>query len=236
MNDIYKYQATKDIIKQEASELWVLEKVEYTDGIQLHIVGCSYPQKGLPTPEALTAINSIKKILKTFNIFIFSTQRFETVCWPIMSSFILKEEYQQAFTKEFSKFFKGKTAEIISHIFEYDWAYRLRIQDLFTASTKEKLMKRPYREVKHLIQLNKERDYKEVSDKFKYVPYLFLIPSLRRSFRASLREIDYEKLCYDEGDRYWALQRIEYDSFGKNFDERKEMLQGYQVAQSIHIE
>lgn len=236
MPDIYQYAGGgEQIVKNEVSEIWKVDRVEYSQGIRVYLEGCSFPQKGLPTKEALFAINQVKKILKMFHIFIWSRKRFEELCWPVISPYILKEEYQQVFTKEFAKFFTGKTAEIISHIFEYDWAYRLRLQDMLGETTKDELLKQPYREVTRIVEINKQRDYKEVSDKFRFLPYIFLIPSVRRRFRHALKEIDFAKLQFDEGDMYWANQRLEYNTFGKTFEERTELLKGYQVVQSTHI-
>lgn len=224
--DIYKYSpASVNLVQEEAKQSWEIDRIEYKEGIKIYLKGCDFPQKGMPTPESILSVNQVKKVIKRIHIFIRSWTIFEELFWPIVQPFILKEEYQTPFTKEFAKFFNGKSALIISHIFEYDWAYRLRLQDLFFETTKEDLIKQPYREVRRLIKLNSQRDYEENVKKFKYIPYLFLIPSVRRKFRESLKEIEFTRLQPDEGDMFWMLQRIDYDSFGLTFKERENMLE-----------
>lgn len=257
MLDIYENGSETQQIAREAVESWEVEKIEYEGGVKIYLKGCDYPQKGIPTAQAIFMINQIKKLLltsvKTFHVFLafFSKQKlvdaFNTVCWGIISPYILKPQYRTDFSLELGSFMyrfmveygieevSAETfAKIISHIFEYDNAYRLRMQDLFTASSFDQLTISPRKEVKRLLELNRVRDFKEANMKFKIFSTLISLalwsPKVKRSFRRALQDIDLTKLKFDEGDTYWVLQRIDYNAFGKTQEERKEMLKGFNVV------
>lgn len=262
MLDIYENKSAGDQLSREAIESWVVDKIEYVGGIKIYLKGCDYPQKGLPTPEALFVTNQVKKILltsaRTFHIFLlfFSKQKlvnaFNTVCWNIISPYTLKPQYRTDFTIEIGNFIyrfmeeyglEEKSAEtfanILAHIFEYDNAYRLRMQDLFTASSFELLNKSPRKELRRLLELNRIRDFKEANTKFKLfatlISLVMLSPKAKYAFRQALIMSDLSKLQFDEGDRYWALQRIDYNAFGKTQEERKDMLKGFNIVKGVPI-
>ncbi len=262
MHDIYENKSGGDQIAQESVQVWHMDRIEYDGGIKLYLKGCDYPQKGMPTPEALFAVNAVKKILlvgmRTFKgslIFVRVkklVKAFNEIGWRIISPYVLKEEYQQEFTREIDNliyFFlfaygieaddANRCASIMSHIFEYDWAYRLRLQDLFGETNKEMLQDNPRSELRRLLELNRVRDFKEANDKFKMfarmMSWVFFIPRVRHSFVTAVSLVDFSKLVPDEGDRYWMLQRLDYQSFGKTLEERKEMLKEYNVVAGINV-
>ncbi len=263
MPDIYENQSGGQQIANESVQVWEMERIEYEEGIKIYLKGCDYPQKGLPTPEALFAVNALKKVLlvgmRTFKGLLLFVgvkkliKAFNEVGWRIISPYVLKNEYQQEFTKQFDNliyFFlfaygietddASRFASIISHVFEYDWAYRLRMQDLFNETNKEKLIENPRKEMRRLLALNRVRDFKEANDKFKMfariASWMFYIPKVKHCFITALHMVDFSKLQPDAGDRYWMCQRIDYDSFGKTFDERKEMLKGFNVVAGRDVE
>ena len=51
-----------------------------------------------------------------------------------------------------------QTAYIFGEIFEYDNAYRFRVQDLFTESSKELLTKNPIKEIRRLLKIYMSRE------------------------------------------------------------------------------
>ncbi len=240
MQDIYENGSSNEQIAKEAVESWVVDRIEYEGGIKIYLKGCDYPYKGMTTPDALFAINQIKKILltsvKTFHIFLlfFSKQKlvdaFNTVCWGIISPYTLKRKYRTEFTIEIGNFLhrfmasygisgdsSKKFANIIAHIFEYDNAYRLRLQDLFTASSYKSLHSNPRKELKRLLELNRIRDFQEANLKFKLFATLLslvmLSPRANKSFRVALEYANFKKL-----------------HFGKTLEQRKKMLKGFNVV------
>jgi hypothetical protein len=52
-----------DHIKAEGQTGWDVARVEVNHGIYMYIEGLPYPHKGLPTPEAIWAINVVKKTI-----------------------------------------------------------------------------------------------------------------------------------------------------------------------------
>jgi hypothetical protein len=258
MIDIYENGTANTQISKEAVESWEVEKVEYEGGIKIYLKGCDFPQKGLPTPEAIFSINQIKKILltsvKTFHVLLLLLPKqklinaFNTVCWGIISPYTLKPEYRTDFTLEIGSFIyrfmveygiekksSERFANIISHIFEYDNAYRLRVQDMFTSSSDRQLFDNPRQELKRLLKLNRVREFK--SKKIKYLPstkfkifhnllsVALLSPKIKKCFKKALQGIDFTKLQFDKGDLYWALQRTDYDTYGLPLHARENMIQ-----------
>lgn len=174
---------------------------------------------------------------------------FNKIGWSIISPYILKEQYQTPFTREIQKltyrflihlgftseFVSGftvdpalKFSKIFAHAFEYDNAYRLRVQDLFNETTKEAMVENPRKEIKRLIDILGERDMEYVADKFRKIGTLISVLLLHSQFKdalvKALSEADFSKLQPDENDRYWMCHREDYKFFGKSHEERKQML------------
>jgi len=256
MFDIYENKSGNDQIASETKQVWEMDRIDCeSGGIKLYLKGCDYPQKGWPTHEALFAVNAVKKIIlvlvKRFSIFM-NIESFNVICWGIISPYVLRFKYQQEFTKELDDFIykflmlygvkdeiASKFSTIISHVFEYDWAYRMRLQDLFNETNSVKLYKYPRKEMRRLLELNRVRDFKEASDKFKMfarlVSWAFFIPKVKRCFREALKSVDFKKLQPDDGDKYWMLCRIDYNPFGKTEAERKKMLDEYNFVKGIDV-
>lgn len=261
--DIYKYDlGGVQLVRDEAKELWHVDRMEIEGGIKIYMTGCQFPKKSMPTPETISAINQIKRLLlttlKTFHIFILFIRpqklikSFNSIAFPIIRPYVLKQQYQTVFAKEFKNLlalllgdYEGgkETAEIISQIFEYDEAYRIRLQDLFSETTKEKLIKNPRKEIKRLLEIQRQReyDYGEINGKFKLFSHVLnlalLSPKLKRKFREALEKINLENLCLDEADLYWLLQRIDYNWNNLPFKEREDMLKlkGWSTVKAIPV-
>lgn len=197
-------------------------------GLYLHVEGHAYPFKGIPKVEAVHAANQIKSFIKTF-----SFRKLYKEGFTIMRPHILPKKKMTACASEieyvlYSMSSSIKLSKTIAHVFEYDGAYRFRLQDLASETTKEALIQRPYREVKRLLKLNKERDREIVSSKIgkygSFVALALLIPPIRRRFRDALTTCNFSHLQFDENDRYWACQKYDYNYFGKSFKERSIMV------------
>ncbi len=213
-----------------------VERIEFDHGIRIWLKGHPFPQKGIPTPEAIFAINTPKRLLMEFTrimgpVALIRPMRtinaFNRISWGILSPHILKEQFMtpqareikgiimQMLTELFPKSTgKGKFAGIIAHIFEYDNAYRYRLMDLASETTKRKLVAQPIREVRRLMQINRARDYKTVSDKFSMVGTLICIalciPSVRNAFKHAILDSYFEGLQWDEADVYWSTFKKDY--------------------------
>lgn len=125
----------------------------------------------------------------------------------------------------------GISIEMASHfamsfttLIEYDSAYRLRIEDLLTETTKERMLANPVKEVKLLIEILAKRDptRPHLVDKFNkfslIMKYGFFF--IRKPFREALKEVNFEKMQYDDIDRDLVKHWINYDFFGLTIEER----------------
>lgn len=119
----------------------------------------------------------------------------------------------------------AKMSLVFITLLEYDMAYRLRVEDLLSETTKEKLLADPVGEVKKLIKILAERDSRshlvEKFDRFaRLLKYGFFF--IRKPFRKALKPVDFSKLQLDEIDRYQVRHWKGYNWFGMTIQERVE--------------
>jgi hypothetical protein len=100
-------------------------------------------------------------------------------------------------------------------------------------TTKEELAAKPIRTLRRLAKLALERDQKTVGWKFnglvRIASIALLVPSLRKAFKKMILESDFERVQYDESDRYWTAMRTDYLWWGKTPEERSEHLKGKSI-------
>lgn len=215
MTQIYKHPLNT------AGESEVVDRVDYTNGIRVYFKGHPFPHKGMPTEPAVAATNVVKKIIMMMKLP--RITYFNILAREAFRPYVLRPEFMTPAASELMSVLKcffrqlglpEETASHLAHVVEYDNAYRLRMQDLFSETTKEKLCRAPVREIWRLIEINKKRDYAVVTNKFrkfaKIATIALLIPPIRTAFKKAILNSDYEKLCLDEGDRYWIKKRLDY--------------------------
>lgn len=190
------------IIPQDRESI-LIEKVDYTNGVHVYLEGHKYPFKGMPTEGAVNAIAVIKKLLKFQPI---------QAMWTAIQPHILKEEFQQSITKEIIQMFPSKLGIAIAHVLEYDSAYRFRLQDLASETTKEALLAHPIQEIRRLAIISKRRDYDVAGKKIRYALYILMILLLIPRIRSKFNEGDFSKIQLDESDRYWLNLRTDYNA------------------------
>ncbi len=221
--------------------------VDFHGGIFVNYEGAEYPQKGLSTPEILFHVNIMKAVfMEVFNLrpkLNTVLECFNRISHKILSSHFLKNEYRTAGTLELQhiicNFLKKigatdrlalRTGETLSHLIEYDNAYRLRLIDIASETTPDVLVDNPRREINRLLEIiyKREIQFKDVRKKFKYVAFVLkmglLIPKWRRAFKETIRESDWRKMQYDNTDKYWACLRTDYDFMGMNYEARLRLL------------
>lgn len=252
MDSIYEnYKSSKQAILDEHKTTNTIDKITTEGGIKLYLKGIEFPQKGCPTPEALIVINIIKKILLSFiesRLIPTSKYRlirsFNTLTYNITSRFYIKDEYMTSFARELKKLIFNFlinwniqeeqamwVAKTISHIFEYDNAYRYRFQDFLGETTKEKLLL--FKEIRRLSKLIYIRDDIQVSlrgpnhrigNQFKKIgtiaAFLIYIPNIRKAFKKALIQCNFNNFLMDESDKYWSYLRIDYNFGGLTYEER----------------
>lgn len=128
----------------------------------------------------------------------------------------------------------GQFAEIFAAMIDYDNAYRYRIQDIFSETTKMKILDNPVKEIMRLCKLSVERNGQavDIALKFKYIAMglrvALIHPRIRKAFKATIAEIDIRKMGYDEADRYWVAlrEKNEYLYMGMVDEERVKLIEG----------
>lgn len=204
--------------------------------------------------RALDALAVVKKFILAFTYFpvvprTLSLKKWEealskilAICDHQLGQFLIKDDEWSSpvweigkFIKLFvEKFFSKEIAYICSRIvmaiFEYDVAWRYRVQDVagevkdFTNPRKE--LKRLY-----LIWVKREQDgIKETRDTWNTYDrakklltpllWLLLIPKVKKAFKETVKQIDFNKIKMDDNDRYYVSFWHGYSFGGKNFDTR----------------
>lgn len=256
------YEASKQITNEarvSETELvgWKINEVRWgKNGIETIIDGADFPSRGYAPPEAVFANNIVKRLiiagLPVINPlrYLEAINAFAAISWKVMSPHILKTEYLTPFSKEIQKFAEvflkeigansiGKPSRVIAHLFEYDNAYRLRLEDLFNESSPDLLLNNPRKEIVRLLELNRTREvtYKQdVTNKFKLVANvlgaILLVPKVNKAFKKAIKAVEYKNLCIDNIELYWMCHRTDYNFLGKTYEERVELLEnaGYKLV------
>lgn len=197
-------------------------EVDRIEGNLLYIKGFKYPMKGVPTIERVNEANRLKRELMCLNF---------KRCFPRI---IVRGD--TGFPTQFMRLLSACGAPMtvsssIRFVLQFDQAYRFRLQDLFSESTPEKLSKSPLREVFRLYRLHYKRDrnnhvgvywqYRlKMGACFAGVLALLTLPHVRKRFRDALKKCNYQILCFDENDLYWAAMKYDYDYQGIRFSDR----------------
>ncbi len=121
-------------------------------------------------------------------------------------------------------------------LLEYENAYRYRVEDIFTASSAERLRANPRGELRRLEGVYLAREHcvgdQAVSDKFKMVfrvlRFLLLVPRFKRAFVFALDGVEFSNLQLDDTESYWANRHNEYDFGGQPYGIRQ-LKQGFKL-------
>jgi hypothetical protein len=171
---------------------------------------------------------------------------YNSILWKVISPYILKQENMMEFSGELRlfvyRFLRGLDIEkqvayqfsaIISHFFEYDNAYRYRVQDLLSETTYYELYTNPQKEIKKFIRLSKERDSKCVSDKLvsgmKLLSWVLRFKKYKDAFYNALTSTNFKNLQYDEIDIYWISMRNDYLYLGEDVATRSKRNEGKKI-------
>lgn len=240
MDNVYEFNQTgRERIIAEAQSSDVVTHITTDGGIKIHITNHPFPQKSCPTPEALIAINTVKRVLISFlsarllpvsKIHLVKT--FNRITWDVMEQHILKPEYMTDVSREMRSlifvFLKNwgveegeatRTAKILSHVLEYDSAYRYRFQDIIGETNPEALLRR--KEWIRLAQILYERDdlqtrgsERRVGTQFlraiKLASLAFYLPGFKKALAVALRLPTWNLMLMDDSDKYWVSFRKDY--------------------------
>jgi hypothetical protein len=176
----------------------------------------------------------------------------------VLKSYFLKSEYRTAGTRELdsisSDFISRATSNrtlgsqfgmIFSHLVEYDNAYRFRVIDICSETTKEKLIANPRKELSRLFDIvcSREVMYPEMKKKYKNLfrmaSLILAIPKYKKAFKEALANSNWNNMVYDNIDKYWVCLRTDYNFMGLSYKDRIKLLEenGYSlpVQKEVHI-
>ncbi len=119
----------------------------------------------------------------------------------------------------------GMVANIIRAIFEYDDAYRYRLQDIFSETSKNVLIYNSRKEITRLVGIMCTRErFVDVVPKIKrfsrLISLFLLSPRIKKAFKSAILASAFNKLQLDEADKYWCSLRGDYDYFGTKYEDR----------------
>ncbi len=229
-----------------------LDRVEFPDkgGVLTYMDGYAHPYKGFPFFEFVDKIDMIKKVQRaTLSSFYHSIKRakwkliflpwvlsdlaraFVYTFYRTVERFRLKplryadavRELHRAFSKEESDEMRHQLRDVACMLLEMDNAYRYRFQDIIVELDQAALRKRPFREVKRIMELLSERETtQEVKDTWRlvsyFLPFLLLVnPPFRKALVEVLGSLDLEKVALSIEDRFYCEKRLDYKfGFMKN--------------------
>lgn len=220
---------TLEDIRKEGSLHWTIDRIEHDGYHKVYVAGAPFPIKGVSSPEDLLAINGLKSSLKRGRVGECPEKDDYVPCAKALGEFL-------------SVFFRklgmnpGKS-HVFAHIVHYDSAYRYRLQDMANEASENVLYSHPVREIRRVLNLSLQRDNSSVTSKtkwpFRILPYVFLIPRLRKALRSAIYLGSIKNMAMDEGDIYWAYQRTDYDFGGMPYWDRLQFLRdkGYKLSE-----
>lgn len=120
------------------------------------------------------------------------------------------------------------TAKVLANLVEFDVQYKYPIQDFFSSTNKELLLKKPFRELRRLLKLSLKRDKDPWRNAkamlgFKLLSLAVLHPRVRKAWKKAWAETDIGKLQLDEDDFYFCITRFDYNYGGLTEERRREI-------------
>ena len=251
---VFKYRTppSNDVAEFGTVATYEFDHAEYEGGIKIFKKGVLYPTKGFVFPEAIHCINISKKIIieglrlladwrnacwifapkrlaeKVINLIV-SPSLFSLKGITIKDEYLIPIAYElKCFITHFLKELGLDTriAEVIGTIINYDCAYHWRLLDLFSETTKEKMLLNPRKEVAKMVKVYCKREkVQSLKDKFIIIKALlslmFFHKKFKKAFKKAICLSNFKNFQYDEIDWYNVLERMEYDYGGKTWAERR---------------
>ena len=267
--ECFLYPTGEQQIQQEGGEHYRITKIDFRDSFKTYIDGAEFPYEGYVTNDTLWATNQAKSIFieavrilskpyfifGTIISFLFFRDRmvyaFNQLGHRVMSPVMLKDKHISVFARELqyvtfefmrhlvSEAQADKFSEIFSRIIDNDDAYKQRLKDMFSATSKEKL-KNP-REMSRLVNIMYERQHKAYwVNKVRMVilllrVFIFISPSARKGYKSAIKNCNMDNLILHWEDMYWSIYKKDYDFAGMTYDERVALVKekGWQLPKTL---
>ena len=172
-------------------------------------------------------IKLIEKILVSYNLIAFRSLKpylykeiyMMPTCYTLNNLvliFLTKIGIDQKIASDFSY--------LLAHIFEYDDAYRYRLQDIVSETTSDRLKHVSQMEIKRLMEIYLLRETgNSVQPRVKrivnIITWALYIPKIKKAFQ-SMCDFPIERMALDEADRYWIGMRNDYNFEGLDYETR----------------
>lgn len=177
------------------------------DGIRVHLKGHPHYICGFPTFEAVHAINIVKKCLLLQPL---------AAARAALAPYTMQVHLMCPPARAIRSTFPGTLGLIVSHVIEYDSAYRARLHGAIMAVSSYDLQHAPIRSILACIKRNRQNDYLAAHKKIRAAGAALILCLCWPPFRTRFRRLDFKALYPDEADLYWLRQRTDYGTLNQN--------------------
>lgn len=217
---------------------WVKTVCPLTGGMFSYYENEPYPFPGHFYVEAVEANNIMKRTtvagIKSLKLST-PTKMLENILWQYCRvgdyanrNHYMKKQFYNKFSREMWDltylFFRKigithdtayRTGRIVANLFEWEDAYRFRMQHIFTLCNLEELKKNPGKEIVRLGQEYEKRETVGIEETFlrpiKMLKLLLLIPKVKNAFLFAVSHSIFPNLQLDKADKYFCTQRSDYN-------------------------
>lgn len=254
--ECFLYPSGGQQIQAEGGEHYEIEKLDFRNEFKTYVKGAEFPYEGYVTNEILWSTNQAKSIFieavkllskpqfivgTAITMLFFRKHLVEPFVWlghRVMSPVMLKDKHISVFARELQymifEFLRhmideskaDKVSEIVSRMIDNDDAYKQRLKDIFSMTTKEKLLKpKELTRLVHLMAKRQEGGKHSWVNKVKAVVLLlrialFLIPSAKKGYISAVQNINLDNLILHWEDMYWSVYKKDYDFAGMTIEQR----------------
>ena len=239
-------------VSQKQSPLVIGVEFPEEGGMLLYLENQKHPKKGWPFKQAIMSIDAVKKFIMFFLKFVMALPK-NIVTGKVGRSFMegfgnyadfifkqngvyLKSKYYCTMVREIDRVgmlmaqddVERRFVRAVCMIFEFDDAYRYRLQDMLDEMDKDAFIKNPSKETRRLfdIMISRSQEDAEMLRQGKlplmrnFLFWILYIPVIRRTAREFLKQVELEKLYLDTMDAYQCLTWNGYNFGGKTLYQR----------------
>lgn len=180
---------------------------------------------------------NLEEILKEYNDIAFQMPGF--AWWCIKDSYYtapVKEigKGVEAFLEELgvSKSTRERTAEIVKMMFECDYAYLIRFQDVMGYASKKFLIRNFPKEYKYLASIEQKHEQGDgigwkINAVGKVLSLAWKIPKIKKAIRKGIEAMDFKNCRLTEADVYHNLRYADYHVMGYTLEEKLALYEKY---------
>lgn len=246
--EVFENKKETENIFNEADLVSKITHTSYQGGLFVHYKGAEFPMKVISTPDIMYSVNIIKaifiEIVKIRLNAISILSAFNRVGVKVLGQYFLLPQYRTLQTTELcntlyhfaysltsSEVIASQFSKILSHIIEYDIAYRLRFIDIASEINPIALQSDIKKELKRLLSiwLPREIEHKgnvtnKLSSAFNMLLWLLKIPSIKKASLYAISKTNFDNMKYDNIDTYWAFMRKDYNFKGLSYEDRMQVI------------